>query len=170
MSVYRENDRWGALVGEHRAQTLSWFVAAAMGVGITIFVIGFQRHTHDTSMRLYAAMLVFPILSAWMLMEGVRLRRIVLRMYERGLTFQDERALHEVTWDAIEAVEAQYGRGPTGKGLGNERYLLNLVLTVPTGRIGLPKELRGFREIRATIERQSKAPWTQVVVGPLQRG
>jgi hypothetical protein len=160
LSVYRDNARFGALVSEHRAGTISYWAAAALGAAATLWLLSYLRHAAHPSMRSWIGVVALPAMSIWMIAEGLRLRRIVLHLYERGLSFQDRHAVHEVTWDEITAIRAEHLRSGA---------LANAVLTARTGTFSLPKELRGFKAIVDEVQRRSGAPVTKVEIATLMQ-
>lgn len=157
MSVYRDNARWGALVSEHRAATASWFGAGVMGLVFGAIAIAWIPSMKHPDPKLYLGAVVLPVLGVWMFVEGARLRRVVLRIFERGLAFSDQRGLYEVEWRDIAALEDQIARGK----------LLAITVRTPTASFALPKELHGFTQLRALLEKKTTARWTRVDVGSL---
>lgn len=159
MSVYRDNARWGALVSEHRAATASWFGAGVMGLVFGVIAIALIPSMKHPDPKLYLGAVVLPVLGGWMFVEGARLRRVVLRVFERGLAFRDQRGVYEVEWGDIVGLEDQIARGK----------LLAITVRTPAGSFALRKELHGFGELRALLEKKTRAPWTRVDVGSLIR-
>ena len=157
MSVYRENARWGALRSEHHAGTASWFGAGVLGIALGIVAALWIPHLRHPEPKLYLGAVALPAMGVWMLFEGARLRRVALRVFERGMTFQDQRGFYEVEWGDIAAFDEQVARG----------RLLAITVHVPAGTFALPKELRGFRDLRALLAAKTKAPWRTVDVGNL---
>ncbi len=160
MSVYRDNARWGELVSEHRASAAQWFGAAVLAAAISIALFAWVPRMQHPEPKLWVAVIVFPILAAWMIVVGVGLTRIHLRVFERGLHFTDARAAHETAWDDVTAVEERTNKYGT---------VMALALAVPTGTIVLPKELSRFAEVRALVDKHVKAPRTQRQIAPLDR-
>ena len=160
MSVYRENARWGALVSEHRASAASWFAAAALAAAISAGVLVALPRVHQHTERLWIAAIVFPLLGAWMLVVALGLQKIRLRVFERGLAFADARGEHEAEWSEIRSVEER----------SSERgRLLAIALAVPSGTIVLPRELHGFDQVRALLDKRVTAPRTQVTISAMNR-
>jgi hypothetical protein len=160
VSVYRDNARWGELVGEHRASAAQWFGAAALGAIITIALVAWVPGAKHPDPKLWIAMIVFPIMSAWMIVVGIGLTKIHLRVFERGLHFTDARAAHEAAWSDVTAVEERTNKYGT---------IMAVAVTVPTGTIVLPKELSRFADVRAQLDKHVSAPRTKVAFAPLAR-
>lgn len=160
MSVYRDNARWGELVGEHRASPAQWFGAAALGAVISIALFAWVPGMEHPTTKLWIAVIVFPLMSSWMVTVGLGLMKLHLRVFERGFVFDDARGTHEAEWTDVRAIEERRNKYGT---------VMALALAVPTGTIVLPKELRGFAEVRALVDKHVKAPRTQAAFAPFAR-
>ena len=160
MSVYRDNARWGELVGEHRASAAQWFGAAALSAAISIGLFAWVPRMQHPEPKLWIAAIVFPLLAAWMVVVGIGLTRLHLRVFERGLWFADGRAEHEAAWDDVTAVEERVNK---------YGHVMALALAVPTGTIVLPKELSRFAAVRALIDKRVNAPRTRREIAPIDR-
>ena len=92
--------------------------------------------------------------SVWSARGWMQLRRLVVRRYENGLSFADASGQHEIGWEEITGVVAQYVPGVRKRGIADEGNLVAVVLTFARGRVSLPKELEGFRTVVAELKQR----------------
>ncbi len=167
--AYREDQRWGALVGEHRTRALSWIAAALLGVAGTGF-LGWFVVSHPDSpamLKTVVGVIVMAVVTVWSVREWLRLSRIALSLYERGFHYRDGGERREVSWDDVSSVEAQYVPGMNRRGAGDERNLVGVTVMFPGGAVTFPKELRGFAAVVAEVRRRVKGPWRSVTIASL---
>jgi hypothetical protein len=164
---YRDNARWGDLVSTHRASIISWVIALPIGIGGLILMARFAAKGGPGALKLGIGAAFMAVLSVWVIVEIVKLRRIVLRIYERGFAFTSAREHHELEWGEIAGVEAQHVPGALGLGADDPGNLVALVVSGPQGTFSLPKELSHFRDIVETVHKHTTAPWVDTVIASL---
>lgn len=170
MNPYRENARWGALVGEHRAATLSWLAGALLGAAITVAAIYYIATTdHAVALQSYVGVFAMGSMTLWAANGWRDLRRVILRRYERGFQLTDRHGHHEIAWEDITTIDGQYVPGVRKKGVADEGNLVAIVVRYAKGEVRLPKELDGFSAIKAELQARSKAPWNKVLIANLMQ-
>jgi hypothetical protein len=170
--AFRDNERWGRLVAEHRAKAGSWLGASLLaGVFSVLLALYVKGHPHTASAKTMLGVVVLAVVAVWFAREWNGLRRIHLTVYEHGFTFFDGEALHEVLWEKVSGVEAQYVPGMTRKGAADEANLVMLAIVVAGVRVRVPKEIEELGAFRDELKRKVGAPWRTTVIADLtQRG
>ena len=168
MAAYRKHDRLGELVLESRADGTSWFIAiivcAVFAAILGAYAVG---QGHKRTLNDMLGVLFMAGLSVWMAKEWWRLRRLVVRLHELGLRYDDGTVKREIAWEDVAKIHAQYVPGTNKKGVADEDNLVAVILTSPQAQVSLPKELHDFPRLVAELKRQSDAPWERALIKTL---
>jgi hypothetical protein len=172
VNPYRDNQKLGELVGDYRANRGSWLAAAVLSAAASAGLAVYVANAGDrTSMQTVVGVVVMASLALWAAREWYRLGKLELQIYERGLVCRDRGTQCELGFDEVLDAEAQYVPGVRGRGSDDEGNLVAVVLRSPRGTVTLPKELRGFRDLIALLDKRITAPWRKTVIAGLaQRG
>ncbi len=166
MASYRKNDRLGELVRESRANGRSWFIAIIVCAAFAVLLGVYASYGHK-KLSDFTGVIVMVGVAIWAAREWWRLRRMVVYLHEQGLRYDDGTAGHEIAWEDVTAIQAQYVPGASKKGLADEGNLVNLLVTFRQGQVSLPHDLHDFPGLVAEMKRRIDAPWQRVLIATL---
>jgi hypothetical protein len=168
MASYRKNDRLGELVREIRAGGGSWLATVFVGMGFAALLGLFaSSHPHRTSPRDLVGVVVSVGVSVWAAREWRRVRRMIVYLHEQGLRYDDGTVKHEIAWEDVAAIQAQYVPGMRNKGVADEGNLVALLVAFRGGQVTLPKDLHDFPGLVAELKGRIRAPWKRVLIANL---
>jgi hypothetical protein len=168
MAAYRKHDRLGELVLESRADGKSWFIAIIVCVVFAAILGAYAvSQGHKRSLNDVLGVIFMVGVSAWTAKEWWRVRRMVVRLHELGLRYDDGTVKREIAWEDVGRIQAQYVPGVKKKGLADEGNLVTVILTSPQAQVSLPHELHDFPGLVAELKRRSDAPWERVLIKTL---